>query len=89
MQIQINTDSNIQGDERLGEQVEAVVRRGLGHFSTQITRLEVHLSDQSSDQKSGGEDKRCLLEARPAINRSQRAIRERRSIRLWTELSRS
>ncbi len=66
MQIQINTDSNIQGDERLGEEVEAAVRRGLGHFSAQITRVEVHLSDQSSDQKSGDEDKRCLLEARPA-----------------------
>jgi len=49
MQIQINTDGNIEGKERLAEQVEAVVRDNLDRFSEQITRVEVHLSDENSD----------------------------------------
>ncbi len=66
MHIQINTDSNIEGNERLAQQVEAVVRDALDRFSAQITRVEVHLSDENSDKKGGAEDKRCLLEARLA-----------------------
>jgi ribosome-associated translation inhibitor RaiA len=34
-------------------------------FAAQITRVEVHLSDENSD-KGGDNDKRCLLEARLA-----------------------
>jgi hypothetical protein len=66
MQIQINTDSNIEGDEKLAQQVEAVVRDALQRFTAKITRVEVHLADENSNQKFGAEDKRCLLEARPA-----------------------
>jgi hypothetical protein len=66
MQIQINTDGNIEGHEQLAQQVEAVVRDGLQRCIEKITRVEVHLSDENSDKKFGVEDKRCLLEARPA-----------------------
>lgn len=66
MQIQINTDSNIEGNDRLVQQVEAVVRHALNRFGAQVTRVEVHLSDENSDKKFGTEDKRCLLEARLA-----------------------
>lgn len=66
MQIQINTDSNIEGDAELVQQIKAVVRNGLDRFSERITRVEVHLSDQDSDKRSGTEDKRCLMEARLA-----------------------
>ena len=66
MLIQINTDSNIEGDEALAKQAQAVLRGTLEHFGEQLTRVEVHLSDQSSDKKSGTDDKRCLLEARLA-----------------------
>jgi ribosome-associated translation inhibitor RaiA len=38
----------------------------LERFSDQVTRVEVHLSDENSDKKSGGADIRCLLEARLA-----------------------
>ncbi|MBA3732066.1 MAG: hypothetical protein H0W93_06880, partial [Gammaproteobacteria bacterium] len=49
MQIQINTDSNIEGRERLTREVEAVVLSALGRrFSDQITRLEIHFSDVNS-----------------------------------------
>ena len=66
MQIQINTDGNIEGHEQLAQQVEAVVRDGLQRFTAKLTRVEVHLSDENSDKKSGAADKRCLLEARLA-----------------------
>lgn len=63
MHIQINTDSNIAGREELAVQVKGVVESVLTRFSDRITRVEVHLSDQNSD-KSGQDDKRCVMEAR-------------------------
>ena len=35
----------------------------LSRFNEQIMRVEVHLSDENA-HKEGGDDKRCLLEAR-------------------------
>jgi ribosome-associated translation inhibitor RaiA len=66
MQIQINTDSNIEGDAELVQQIKAVVRNSLERFSEQITRVEIHLSDENSENKFGTDDKRCLLETRLA-----------------------
>lgn len=66
MKIQIETDNNIEGDTILTQAVEAVVRGTLDRFSPQITRVEIHLSDENSDEKFGAEDKRCLLEVRLA-----------------------
>lgn len=63
MQIQINTDSNIEGREKLALHVKGVVEHTLGRFSDRITRIEVHLSDQNGD-KRGQDDKRCMMEAR-------------------------
>ncbi|MBX3247050.1 MAG: HPF/RaiA family ribosome-associated protein [Myxococcales bacterium] len=63
MKIQVNTDRNIQGDERLAEYVEDVVLDRLSRFRDQITRVEVHLSDENGG-KSGPDDKRCVMEAR-------------------------
>ncbi len=63
MQIQINTDSNIEGHEELATQVESVVKSKLSQFSDQITRVEVHLSEENS-HKGGQDDKRCMMEAR-------------------------
>jgi len=63
MQIQVNTDRNIEGQEELAAQVEATVANSLSHFSAHITRVEVHLSDENGD-KSGQNDKRCVMEAR-------------------------
>ena len=48
MQIQINTDHNIKGHEALAAQVRGVVESALSHLSDHITRVEVHLSDESS-----------------------------------------
>lgn len=63
MQIHVNTDKNIVGREKLIAHVEKVVNHVLGRFSTRITRIEVHLSDENG-QKGGEDDKRCAMEAR-------------------------
>ena len=63
MQIQINTDHNIEGDEQLAAQVKGVVADALSLFSEHITRVEVHLSDQHGD-KPGMDQMRCMMEAR-------------------------
>lgn len=64
MQIKINTDRNIQGDERLKEQVRALVEQGLGHVLARLTRVEVHLQDVNA-HKGGSDDIRCMIEGRP------------------------
>ena len=63
MQIQINTDRNIEVHEALATQISGVVDSALSRFSDHITRVEVHLSDENS-HKSGQKDKRCVMEAR-------------------------
>lgn len=45
MQIQINTDSNVEGPEEIADQVKGVVESALSVFSDRISRVEVHLSD--------------------------------------------
>lgn len=65
MQVQVNSDHNIDGSEQLDLHVQSTVEASLGRFGEQITRVEVHLSDDNGD-RSRGDDKRCLLEARPA-----------------------
>ena len=66
MQIQTNTDRNISGHEALAKSVEEILERLLDRFRDQITRVEVHLSDENGATKSGVADKRCLLEVRLA-----------------------
>lgn len=66
MQIQVNTDNHTSGSAGLTEKVEAVVEDALGRFGDRITRVEIHLTDENGRQKSGGGDKRCVMEARLA-----------------------
>ncbi len=63
MKIQIKTDRNIEGHERLHSHVEQIVEGELSRFRDQITRIEVHLSDENS-HKNGPDDKRCVMEVR-------------------------
>ncbi len=64
MQIQINTDGNVEGNEALATQLSSVVESALQRFSDHITRVEVHLSDENSDKKGGNDEMRCMIEAR-------------------------
>ncbi len=66
MQVQINTDSSIEGSEAIAQQVESAIRNNLDRFSQQITRVEVHLSDENSNKKFGTQDQRCSIEVRLA-----------------------
>ncbi len=72
MHIQINTDRNIQGHEDVTRFVEGVVTSKLGAVAAHLTRVEVHLGDESAARKTG-EDKRCRVEARPE-NRAPLAV---------------
>ena len=63
MKVQVNTDSSIKGDERLEEIVETIVLGALERFKSDVTRIEVHLTDVNAD-KGGDDDKRCVMEAR-------------------------
>ena len=68
MRTQINSDKNINLDTRVIHFVEDKVNRALSRFAGKLTRIEVHLSDVNS-HKSGTNDKRCVVEARPARHR--------------------
>lgn len=63
MQIQVNTDDKVEGGEDLSAWISADIRARLDRYSQHITHIEVHLSDEDGS-KSGGSDKRCLIEAR-------------------------
>ena len=65
MNIQVNTDHNIEGSEELNNYIRNHLSESFERFQGAITRIEVHLSDENAG-KSGGNDKRCLLEARIA-----------------------
>lgn len=64
MQIQVNTDRNVEGREALATRVSGVVETALSRFREHITRVEVHLSDENSNKKPGVDHKRCVMEAR-------------------------
>ena len=63
MQIQINTDRHIEGQERQSAWASGVVKQALSRVSDRITRVEVHLSDENGN-KSGQHDQQCVMEAR-------------------------
>jgi hypothetical protein len=63
VQIQVNTDHNLNGGERLTAEVTAELTSTLSRFDQWLTRVEVHLS---VDAAGRADDKRCVIEARPA-----------------------
>ena len=66
MQVEVNTDSHVQGSTGLSEYVEDIVGESLARFRERITRVEVHFSDENGKEKGGGNDKHCVMEARLA-----------------------
>ena len=65
MKIQVNTDKNVEGSAALIERTEADLGSALARFEDRLTRVEVHLRNESAG-RSTGDDFRCLIEARPA-----------------------
>ncbi|MBK5525632.1 HPF/RaiA family ribosome-associated protein [Pseudomonas sp. TH06] len=64
MQIQVNSDNHVQGSKRLEEWVRTTIESTLDRYEEDLTRVEVHLSDENGE-KPGPHDMRCQLEARP------------------------
>ena len=64
MQVIINSDHNIALSATSSGDMSAMVEHTLGRFDSDLTRVEVHLSDESAG-RSTGDDIRCLIEARP------------------------
>lgn len=65
MHVQLNTDAHVQGADSLADWVQQELTQRLARHRDQITRIEVHLSDVNA-QRAGGDDKRCVIEARLA-----------------------
>lgn len=63
MLVQVNTDRHIVGHARLTEEVQETISAALSRYEPQLTRVEVHLTDENGE-KAVGDDKRCVLEAR-------------------------
>jgi hypothetical protein len=63
MQIQVNTDHNVQGGEKLATYVSTELASSLSRFDRWLTRVEVHFSEDAAGR---ADDKRCVIEARPA-----------------------
>ena len=63
MTIQLNADKNLNIHEAFGAQLKALLTDELSRFEEDITRIEVHLSDENGS-KDGKNDKRCMIEAR-------------------------
>ncbi len=63
MLIQFHTDHNIAGSERQNVYFTTFISEALSRYSTHITRLEVHITDENGT-KEGKNDQRCMIEAR-------------------------
>lgn len=62
MEIHVNTDHNVKGRDDLVQYAKSEVGAGLSRVSRHLTRVDVHLADESSGRSTPG-DKRCTLEA--------------------------
>lgn len=65
MKVQLNTDNNIDSADIAPLGIETRLRQALAVFEPRITRAEVHLRDDSAGRATG-DDKRCMIEVRPA-----------------------
>ncbi|WP_432730892.1 HPF/RaiA family ribosome-associated protein [Variovorax sp. W6] len=65
MQIQVNTSNGITNKDALERWADSEIKQNLSRFVDDVTRVEVHLSDENHD-KAGSADKCCVMEARLA-----------------------
>lgn len=63
MKIQFNSDKNVSIGEDQIDYFTPLITEKIGRFSEQISRLEIHLSDENAS-KDALNDKRCMIEAR-------------------------
>lgn len=66
MNVQVNVSNSVENRGQLNAYVESHVKEVFQRYNGAITRIEAHISDENGSTKTGGDDKRCLLEARVA-----------------------
>ncbi|UYV13880.1 MAG: HPF/RaiA family ribosome-associated protein [Phycisphaera sp.] len=57
--------ANVESSDALESHTHQQLESAIGRFEDRLTRVEVHFADENSAQKSGSDDKRCTMEARP------------------------
>ena len=72
MQIQVNSNHTMHTGESFERWAVTTLNESLSRFKDDITRIEVHMSDENADKVSG-DQKRCMMEARLA-NREPVAV---------------
>lgn len=65
MIVNINTANSVSGHDAFVTHFKSTMRGRLSRFEARLTRVEVHFGDVNSAQKDGN-DKSCVIEARPA-----------------------
>ena len=63
MQIQVNSNRSLNTGESFERWASGELHQSLGRFKGDITRIEVHMSDENSD-KTSPDQNRCVMEAR-------------------------
>lgn len=63
MIVQFHSDNSIEAHQKHADYFSASISDALSRFSEQITRVDVHLTDENS-HKNGQNDKRCVIEAK-------------------------
>lgn len=66
MQTFVRSDRHTPVDAEWIAKAKLGLVAALRHFGTRITRVNVHLSDENSSQKTTRDDTKCVLEARVA-----------------------
>lgn len=64
MQVLLNTDPHVDGRHSMAEHLTRVVSDALSRFKDQVTRVEAHLADAHSHEKTSPDEIHCTLEAR-------------------------
>ena len=64
MKVQVNTSNDIENKDGLERWASEYINEHLARFDQDITSIEVQMTDENHSAKGGGEDKRCMLEAR-------------------------
>lgn len=60
MQVHVHTDHNIALDAELRARIEASTEDAVAQFEDRVSRVEVHLTDQSGGKRT---DLRCVMTA--------------------------
>ena len=77
MQIQVNSNNSIDTGESFERWANTELNDSFSRFKDEITRIEVHMSDETGDKVST-DHKRCMMEARLA-NREPVAVNHQAS----------